>query len=358
MIGKQIWVNNDFSNVRLAPSATIRKAMQVIDQGALKMALVLDHDDKLLGILTDGDIRRGLLNGLDFEESIQSIMQRNPITCQRNESKSAILEKALGKRIYQLPIVDEYNRVVGIQEVESFFFPTVKKHKVVLMAGGLGIRLRPLTESTPKPMIRVGNKPIIETIIESFKQFGFIDFIISVNYRADVLQNYFGHGENHGVKIEFIHESEQMGTAGALNLMRDKLSEPFIVMNGDLLTTLNFENFLDFHLNSESIATMAVYQYNQQIPYGVVKQIGDKMMSIEEKPIHQHYINAGIYAFQPEILNFLPQEGFFDMVTLFNQLIAAKQSPSTFPIHEYWMDIGRLEELEQARLDYKGLFTS
>jgi NDP-sugar pyrophosphorylase family protein len=318
--------------------------------------MMTDEDSRLVGILTDGDIRRGLLNGMGLDEKIDSIIKRDPVVCYVNESKEEILQKSLGKRIYHLPVLDENNILIGIEDIEELLQPTRRSNKVVLMAGGLGTRLHPLTKKTPKPMIHVGDKPILETIINSFKQYGFHDFILSVNYKAEILRNYFGDGSRFGVSIEYVYEEKRMGTAGALSLMRGKFSEPFFVMNGDLLTNVNFEHFLDYHLSNESVATMAVREHEYQIPYGVINQIDQKIVSIEEKPVQKFFINAGIYLLNPEAVDLVPHDVFFDMPSLFETLIEQGEHPVSFPIREYWLDIGRLEELEKAQSDYFDVF--
>lgn len=342
--------------IRLKPSSSIREAMIAIDDGAMKIAVVVDDENKLAGILTDGDIRRGLIDGMTLSDSIDTITKTNPIVCYVNDSKEDILAKSLGKKIYHLPVLDANMEVVGIEDVESLLESKPRTNKVVLMVGGLGSRLRPLTESTPKPMLKVGNKPILETIINNFKQYGFKDIILSVNYKADIVKEYFGDGKDFGVSIEYIHEEKRMGTAGALSLMRDKFDEPFFVMNGDLLTNVNFEHFLDFHYGNSSIATMAVREYEYQVPFGVVNQKAGEIISIVEKPKQSFYVNAGIYILNPEVLDMIENDIFYDMPTLFEDLIKNNKSPVSFPVHEYWLDIGQMNELKQARDEYASIF--
>jgi len=343
-------------NIKLTELSSIKEAMRVIDTGGMKIALVVDNSDRLIGILTDGDIRRALLKGMNLDTPIETIIQKNPVVCFVGETKEEILQKSLGKRLYHLPIVNNQNQVIGVQDIEQLLKPSKKSNKVVLMAGGLGTRLHPLTKDTPKPMIRVGNKPILETIINGFKQYGFHDFIISVNYKADVLKDYFGDGSKYDIRIEYVQETKRMGTAGALSLMREEFNEPFFVMNGDLLTTLNYEHFLDYHLLNGSIATMAVREHQYQIPYGVIYQENQKIISIEEKPIQRFFINAGIYLLDPAVLDYIPDETFFDMPLLFETLIHDNHQPQSFPIREYWLDIGHMDELEKAQNDYNDLF--
>lgn len=346
----------DYKKVLLKPTSTIKEALRVIDSGAIQIALVIDENEKLLGTLTDGDIRRGLLNNLELSDVIESIIYTSPTVCTINDSKEAILEIAVAKKIYQIPIVDEKGRLVGVEEVDELLKIESKSNKVVLMVGGLGTRLRPLTEHTPKPMLKVGNKPILETIILNFKKHGFTNVILSVSYKSEIIEEYFGDGSSFGVNIEYIHEDKRMGTAGALSLIRDKLNEPFFVMNGDLLTNINFENMMNYHLSNKSIATMGVREYDFQVPYGVVNIEKENIISIEEKPVHKFFVSGGIYALDSKVLEFIPDDMFYDMPTLFEKMIEKSFKTISFPIHEYWLDIGRIEEYEKANNEYDKVF--
>jgi len=346
----------NIDTIKLQIHSTVKDALGAIDRGAMKIAVVVDSDTKLVGILTDGDIRRGLLNGLSLDSTIDSIIQKNPVVCNINESKEDILDKSIGKKIYHIPVVDDNNIVIGIEDIDTILEDKSKSNKVVLMVGGLGSRLRPLTEHTPKPMLKVGNKPILETIIKNFKKYGFRDIILSVNYKAQLLKDYFGDGSSFGVNIEYVYEDKRMGTAGALSLMRDKLDELFFVMNGDLLTNVNFEHLLNFHLQNNTCATMAVREYEYQVPFGVVNQQDGEIISIVEKPKHYYYVNAGIYLLDPEVLSLIPDDKFYDMPTLFDDLIKNDKKPISFPVHEYWLDIGQINQLEQARDEYYNVF--
>ena len=345
-----------YKNILLTPDATIKKALLVIDVGARKIALVVNENEKFIGTLTDGDIRRGLLNNLSLSDSIESIIFKTPIVCSVSDSKEKILEVALAKKLYQIPIVDHEGRLVGIEEVNSLLKSDAKANKVVLMVGGLGTRLRPLTDHTPKPMLKVGNKPILETIILNFKKYGFTNILLSVSYKAEIIEAYFGDGSKFGVNIEYIYEEKRMGTAGALSLMQDKLNESFFVMNGDLLTNLNFENMMKFHLDNKSVATMGVREYDFQVPYGVVNVDGPDILSIEEKPIQHFFVSGGIYILDTETLKLIPNNEYYDMPTLFENLIDKKMKSTSFPIRGYWMDIGRFEEFKKANDEYHEVF--
>lgn len=342
--------------IKLNPTSTIREALKVIDSGAMQIAVVVDSENRLLGTLTDGDIRRGLLDGLSIDSSIKDIFFKTPTVAKVSDTKEEILQQALGKKLHQIPIVDDEYRVIGIKEIEELVQPHIKSNIVVLMVGGLGSRLRPLTEDTPKPMLKVGNKPILQTIVEKFAEYGFINIVMCVNYKSHIIQDYFGDGSEFGVNIEYVLEEQRMGTAGALSLLSSVPYEPFFVMNGDLLTNVNFEHLLDYHTSQNATATMGVREYDFQVPYGVVNIEGSRIVSIQEKPTHKFFVSAGIYMLSPEILTMIPQNKFYDMPTLFEALIKEGQKTISFPIREYWLDIGRMEEYERANNEYHGVF--
>jgi NDP-sugar pyrophosphorylase family protein len=292
-----------------------------------------------------------------LDDGIESIIFRNPTVCRVNDTKEDILRIAVEKKIYQIPIVDSAGVLVGIDEVDELLKPAEHINKVILMVGGLGSRLRPLTNVLPKPLLEVGNKPILETIIANFAKYGFKNIILSVNYKSQMIENYFGDGSKFGVSIEYVHEDKRMGTAGALSLMRNELEAPFFVMNGDLLTNVNFEHMLEYHLNNHAVATMGVREYDFQVPYGVVN-IDDHhhITSIEEKPIHTFFVSGGMYILDTAVLSYIPDNVFYDMPTLFEKLIANKQKAISFPIREYWLDIGRMSDFEQANDEYHEVF--
>lgn len=346
----------NYKTILLSTTSTIKEALQVIDSGAMKIALVVDKDEKLLGTLSDGDIRRGLLSNLSLNDSIKNIIFKRPTVCNIKDTKEYILEIAIDKRLYQVPIVDDDGKLVGIEEVGGLIRTPAKTNKVVLMVGGLGTRLRPLTENTPKPMLKVGNKPILETIILNFKKYGFTNILLSVSYKSEIIEKYFKDGKSFGVNIEYIYENKRMGTAGALCFMRDKLNEPFFVMNGDLLTNINFAHMMEYHLSNNAMATMGVRKYDFQVPYGVVNIKNENILSIKEKPIHQFFVSGGIYVLNPGVLEYIPDNEFYDMPTLFEKIIDNKQKSISFPIHEYWLDIGKIEEFERANNEYCKVF--
>ncbi len=346
----------NYKNILLKPTSTIKEALKIIDSGAIQIALVIDKDEKLLGTVTDGDIRRGLLNNLLLEDTIETIIFKTPTVCSVEDTKEKILEIALAKKLHQIPIVDKDGKLVGIKEVDELLKPEHKSNKVVLMVGGLGTRLRPLTDNTPKPMLKVGNKPILETIILNFKKYGFVNIVLCVSYKSEIIEEYFKDGSEFGVNIEYAHENKRMGTAGALSLVKERLDEPFFVMNGDLLTNINFENMMEYHLTNDATATMGVRDYDFQVPYGVVNVDGVDIQSIQEKPIHRFFVSGGVYVLNPDVLKYIPNNEFYDIPTLFEKMIEEKQKSISFPIREYWLDIGRMEEFEKANNEYSEVF--
>ena len=343
-------------NVKLNINSSIKEALNIIDKGAIRVAIVVDEQDKFLGLIADGDIRRALLKGYTLENSIENIYCSTPVTAKSSDSKDKIIQKAIKNQVYQIPILDEENYLVDIVNLSSLLSISTKRNRVILMAGGLGTRLRPLTEDTPKPMLKVGNKPILETIIRNFANHGFVNITISLNYKGDIIKEYFKDGSELGVNIDYIEENTRLGTAGALSLLKEKPNEPFFVMNADLLTDVNFSHLLDFHSYANANATMCVREYDYQIPYGVVETNEDNITSIVEKPIKKFFVNAGIYILSPNIFEFIPKDEFFDMPTLFNILIEKQKKVLSFPIHEYWLDIGRMSDFEQAQNEYFRIF--
>jgi len=224
------------------------------------------------------------------------------------------------------------------------------------MAGGLGNRLRPLTEQCPKPLLKVGGKPLLENIVQGFAGYGFRKFYISVNYMAEMIETYFGDGSRFGVSISYIHEDNQLGTAGALGLLPEVPRDSFFVINGDLLTQINFSHLLDFHSQHHSLATMCIKEYHYQVPFGVVQVNGEKLSALDEKPVQTFFVNAGIYVLEPSILDFIPRNHYFDMTMLFDRIMKKGLKPRVFPIREYWLDIGQLEDYKKANGDFKGNF--
>ncbi|MDC0393510.1 nucleotidyltransferase family protein [Candidatus Pelagibacter sp.] len=345
----------NLKKIKIFKTSLISEALKKISDGGIKIALVVDKKDKLLGTLTDGDIRRGLLRGLDLKSSIEDIFYKNPIIAKTSYPKNETIKLAMSKQVDQIPIVDDQGKIKDIYLLKKFLSPSAKRNKVVLMAGGMGRRLLPLTQNTPKPMLKIGNKPLLHTIVDNFKKSGFSNFIMCLNYKSKVIKNYFGDGKKFGVKIEYLIEKKKMGTIGALSMLKGKFNDALFIMNGDLLTNLDFEKMLDFHVNNNSKATMCVRKYNINLPYGEAKIRNTKLISIVEKPIHKFFVNAGIYILEPECINLVPKK-FYDMTLLFKKILAKNKKIITFPLEEYWLDIGRSKDFEKAKLEYKSIF--
>ncbi|WP_018132197.1 nucleotidyltransferase family protein [Effusibacillus pohliae] len=345
-----------WKKISIYPSTPILKAIEIIDAGAMKIALVVDEGHRLLGTVTDGDIRRGILRGIGLDDPVETVMNPNPITARANEARQTVLAIMKLKRLHQIPIVDEQGRLVGIETLDDLLKGNCRDNWVVLMAGGLGSRLRPLTDLFPKPLLKVGSKPILETIMENFIEHGFRKFYLAVNYKAEMIEEYFGDGSRWGVEIHYVREEKRLGTAGALGLLPEKPDKPIVVMNGDLLTKVNFQQLLDFHMEHRAQATMCVREYDFQVPYGVVKVDKSRLVGIDEKPVQKFFVNAGIYVLEPEALDLIPQDEFFDMPTLFDKLIELNCETVVFPIREYWLDIGRKEDFERANGEFWEVF--
>ena len=347
----------NYKNILITPDSTIKDALKTIDSGAIRIALVVDEKQKLLGTLSDGDIRRGLLNNLSIDDPIKDLYFRNPTTAFENDSKDKIIQKAIAKQVYQIPIINKDGILVDIVNLATLLNIAKKRNKVILMAGGLGTRLRPLTQDIPKPLLKVGNKPILETIIKNFASHGFVNITISLNYKGEMIKEYFGDGSEFGVNIDYIEETTRLGTAGALSLIESLPKEPFFVMNADLLTDVNFSHLLDFHTYGNAQASMCVREYDYQVPYGVIVTKDENITSIVEKPIQKFFVNAGIYVLSPNVFEHIPKNEFYDMPTLFNTLIEKNKKVISFPIHEYWLDIGRMSDFEQAQSEYFRIFS-
>jgi dTDP-glucose pyrophosphorylase len=346
----------NWKQVLVSPETSVLDVIGIIDKGALQIALVVDEHGRLLGTVTDGDVRRGLLKGVGLSAAIKEIMNPNPVTATVHEPRDTVLAIMKLKRIHHMPILDDQGRVVSIETLDQLIQSREHDNWVVLMAGGLGTRLRPLTDNCPKPLLRVGNKPLLETIIASFADHGFRKFYICVNYKAEMIEQYFGDGSRFGVEIRYVREEQRMGTAGALTLIEDRPAQPLIVMNGDLLTKVNFQQLLEFHLHHRAQATMCVREYVYQIPYGVVNIQKNRLIGIQEKPQQSCFVNAGIYVIEPEVIDLIPKGTHYDMPDVFTKLISLNCETAVFPIREYWLDIGRMDDFNRANGEYAEVF--
>lgn len=344
----------NYKDISITPDKTIKSALQILDVTAKKILFVVDGSGKLLGTVTDGDIRRGILKDTSLTDKITKVMKSNPKTARAGTNREEMLRLMKLTDVSHLPVLDEQGKLVDVISRDELLDRQKRENIVVLMAGGLGTRLRPLTNDCPKPLLKIGKKPILETIIDSFIDCGFYRFYLAVNYKSEMIEEYFGDGSKYGVEIKYIHEKKRMGTAGALYFLPEKPVEPIIVMNGDLLTKLDFVELLDTHIKNASAATMAVREYSYQVPYGVINCDGDRIVSIEEKPEHTYFVNAGIYVLEPEVVARVEKEEFFDMPNLFKDIIGEGGKVGVFPIREYWLDIGRLDDFERAKSEFGG----
>jgi len=340
----------DWRGVLMGPDASLADALARIDAATFQIAVVVDDHGRLLGVMTDGDARRAILRGLPMNTPIGQVMNASPVTAPQGSSSGELLTLMRLRVVHQMPIVDTENRVVGLALIDDLIGVHEKPNWVVLMAGGLGTRLRPLTEETPKPMLVLRGKPLLEAILENLIGEGFRTFFLSVNYRADVIEKYFGNGERWGVRISYLREDRRLGTAGSLSLLPQAPVLPIVVMNADLLTQASISSLLQFHVALESQATMAVREYDFQIPYGVVRTSGERITAIEEKPVQKILVNAGMYVLSPAALAHIPPDSYFDMPSLFDRLNAAGAVTVAFPLREYWLDIGRREDYDQASM--------
>lgn len=337
-------------------TASLKEAIATIDSSSLQIALVIDEGGHLCGTVTDGDIRRAILHGISLEVPVTQVMNRNPTTLRQGSSRESILTIFRTKRLHQIPLVDEAGRLVGLETIDDLVDVEADDTLVVIMAGGPGVRLRPLTDHKPKPLLEVGSKPLIETIMDSLVNHGFRRFYIAVNYKGDMIRQALGDGARWAADIRYLNEDERMGTAGALSLLPERPTRPFLVLNADLLTTLNFRHLLDHHTEQGCQATVCVREHATQLPFGVVEVSNNRVLAVEEKPVRRCFINAGIYALDPAALDLLSPGEFCDMTTLLSRLLEKGGAVSAFPIREFWIDIGRHDDYTAANGHYAEIF--
>jgi dTDP-glucose pyrophosphorylase len=328
--------------------ATIKDAINVLNVSGLRIVLAVDENEKLLGTISDGDIRRGLLKGLKLENSLAAIWNHEAIVVPENMSTEMVKELMLVNKIQQIPIVDENQRLIGLHLWDEFVYPVSRENIFVIMAGGRGTRLGTQTENCPKPLLLVAGRPILEHIINRAQAEGFTHFVIAINYLGYMIEEYFGDGRKMGVKIDYLREEKPLGTAGALTLFEELPNLPIVVTNGDVITEIRYAAILDFHEKQGAAATMAVRSHEWQNPFGVVQIQGVEIISYDEKPIYRSNVNAGVYVLDPAVLKFIPKSEAFDMPSLLE--IAGKNSERivAYPVHEQWLDVGRPKDLQQA----------
>jgi len=349
-------MKNEWEKVLVTTEKTVKDALKVIDASeALRVALVVDNKRMLLGVVTDGDVRRAILSGLSVDENITTVMNTKPVIAYKNTTKREL--RALMKRlnILSVPITD-MGKVVGLQTLHNTLTKEKKSNPVFIMAGGFGTRLRPLTDHCPKPMLNVGDKPILEVLINQFIQHGFYRFYISTHYLAEAITNYFGDGSQFGVEITYVSEEKPLGTGGALGLLPEDVPLlPLIMINGDILTKVDFDKLLHFHEEHDVAATMCVREYEYQIPFGVIESDGLYIEAMAEKPLQRFFVNAGVYVINPLLYKNVEKNKYIDMPSLLESHIQQGDKVLQFPIHEYWLDVGQIDDFKRAQIDVRTL---
>lgn len=340
----------------IGPETTLREAMETIDRAGCQIALVVDGDRRLLGTLSDGDARRGLLKGLSLVHKVTEAMHLGPTCARAHEDRQSILTTMRKSGLNQIPVVNAKGIVIGLQVMHDFISSPVRDNWVVVMAGGLGSRLRELTRDTPKPMLKVGSRPLLETIVRGYADQGFHRLYFAVNYKSEQIEAHFGDGSALGVEIRYLHEQQRMGTAGALGLLPERPTAPLIVTNADLLTKEDYGFMVEQHAESGADATMAVRDYEMQVPFGVIRECNGRIEAIEEKPVQRFVVSAGMYVLSPQVLDLVPREQYLDMPALFGAMIDRRMRTRCHHTDGYWLDIGRLPDYERANLDFEEVF--
>jgi len=332
----------------LPANATIQQAIRNLDQVAIKIVLVVNEIGVLEGTISDGDIRRGLLKGLDLNSQVASVIHRNALVVPPEIGRDMVMQLMVANKIQQIPVVDEHHHVIGLHLWDEITMSPTRPNLMVIMAGGMGTRLRPHTENCPKPLLPVAGKPMLEHIIERGKLEGFSHFVLAIHYLGHMIEDYFGDGERLNVRIDYLREQSPLGTAGALGLLNPYPDAPFVVTNGDVITDIRYGELLDFHIRHDAAATMAVRVHEWQHPFGVVQIQGVEIVGFEEKPVARTHINAGVYALDADALNVLSADAHCDMPTLFERLQAKVKRTVAYPMHEPWLDVGRPDDLSRV----------
>ncbi|WP_027624884.1 nucleotidyltransferase family protein [Clostridium lundense] len=330
---------------------SIKQVLEKIDLGAKGIVIVVDEVKKLIGTITDGDIRRAILKGYNLESVIENIINYSPIYATLDMTKEEVKDLFIKKAVKEIPLVNSNGQIIDLISISDILLPDGKENSVVIMAGGLGTRLEHLTKEIPKPMLRVGQDPMLQHIISNFKQYGYNNILISVNYKAEIIENYFQDGFAYGVKINYIKENKRLGTAGGIKLAEDYLDKPFFVINGDIFTNLNVQNMMEFHKNSEFDITVGVRKHTFHIPYGVIDAENNLINSVKEKPSIDYLINAGVYCINPDLIKYIPKDTYFEITDLINICIKNGFKIGSYEIKEYWMDIGKIEDYNKVNED-------
>jgi len=343
ILGEEVW-----RQAILPANSTIQQAIRNLDQVEIKIVMVISEAGELQGTICDGDIRRGLLRGLDLNSPIASVIHRNALVVPPEMGRDMVMQLMVANKILQIPVVDAHHHVVGLHLWDEVATPPKRSNLMVIMAGGTGTRLRPHTENCPKPLLSVAGKPMLEHIIERAKLEGFSHFVLAIHYLGHMIEEYFGNGERLNVRIDYLREQSPLGTAGALGLLNPRPSGPFVVTNGDVITDIHYGELLDFHIRHDAVATMAVRVHEWQHPFGVVQTQGVEIVGFEEKPVTRSHINAGVYALESDALSLLSADVHCDMPTLFGRLQAKAKRTVAYPMHEPWLDVGRPDDLNRA----------
>lgn len=334
--------------------STVRNAIRNLDETGLQIAMAVSPDGALVGTLTDGDIRRGLLRGINLDSSIEQIIQRAPLVAPPNLGRDLVLQLMQANKIHQLPVVDSRRQVIGLHLWNELLVPRRRPNTMVIMAGGEGRRLRPHTDHCPKPLLPVGGKPMLEHIIEHARTEGLHRFMLAIHYLGHMIEDYFGDGARFGVEIDYLREDAPLGTAGAIGLLAPRPDLPFLISNGDVLTDIRYGEVLDFHTRHAATATMAVRLFEWQHPFGVVHTNGVDIVGFEEKPVVRSHVNAGIYVLDPSALDALNIGERCDMPTLFNRLQGRGTRTIVYPMHEPWLDVGRPSDYDRVSGEIDG----
>lgn len=339
----------------LVPSSSeLRNALEVLNQVGSNFVLVVDDANKLLGTLTDGDVRRSLLNGETLGDPVAQSMNKQFINCLESDSPSDVAELLTQHSINYLPVLNDAGELVGVHSSDDEYL--LPSRTALIMAGGLGSRLKPLTDDCPKPMLKIGDKPILQIIIERLAMQGFNEIYISINYLGEQISDYFGDGSSLAVNIHYLQESNKLGTAGALGLLPKSLVDPMVVLNGDVLTKANYASLVDYHQRNAASISIGLTKQEMTIPYGVVNLEQEQVLSIDEKPTHSYYVSAGIYCISPKVFASLVGQDYLDMPDLIQEQIDKNNHVIGFPLHEYWADIGMKSDYNQANVTFKEIF--
>lgn len=340
---EQVW-----RQAMLPTTATIGQALRNLTQSGAKIVLITNEASVLEGTISDGDIRRGLLEGLDLNSPIASVIHRNALVVLPQMGRDLAMQLMVANKVQQIPVVDEHHHVVGLYLWDTIITAPTRPNLMVIMAGGMGTRMRPHTDNCPKPLLSVAGKPMLEHIINRAKLEGFNHFVLAIHYLGHMIETYFGNGERLGVQIDYLREQSPLGTAGALALLNPLPDAPFVVTNGDVMADIRYGGLLDFHAQHAASATMAVRLHEWQHPFGVVQIQGIEIVGFEEKPITRSHINAGVYALDPGALSVLGPDAHCDMPSLFARLQAKAKRIVAYPMHEPWLDVGRPDDLLAA----------